>query len=166
MNLKITSCHHSRNFHFYNICFTYLFLPYLFYGFLRDVIGVKYGEEQTCSNNLFALQLPINYENNKKFFKFISIFWLGGGELGVEKSDWLLTKLTSIKDETGPLAISSTILRLFSSFPLSKYRVLCLFYVFLRLNARCYAVKYEEQICWQLSIRSTCQISLHYDNVE
>ena len=32
---------------------------------------------------------------------------------------------------------------LFSSYPLSKYRVLCLFYVLLRLNAWCYAVMYE-----------------------
>ena len=35
---------------------------------------------------------------------------------------------------------------LFSSSPLSKYRVFGLFYVLLRLNAGCYAVKYEEQI--------------------
>ena len=55
---------------------------------------------------------------------------------------------------------------LFSSPPLSKYRVLCLFYVLLRLNAWCYAVKYEEQICSELSICSARQISLHYDNVK
>ena len=54
---------------------------------------------------------------------------------------------------------------LFSSSPLSKYRVLCLFYVLLRLNALCYAVKYEEQICSELSICSPRQISLHNDNV-
>ena len=56
-------------------------------------------------------------------------------------------------------------LRLHSSFPLSKYRVLCLFYVLLLLNARCYAVTYEEKICSQLSICSPRQISWHYDNV-
>ena len=59
---------------------------------------------------------------------------------------------------------------LFSSFPPSKYRVLCLFYVLLRLNARCYAVMYEEQICSQLSICSPRQISiailLHFDKVK
>ena len=55
---------------------------------------------------------------------------------------------------------------LFSSSPLSKYRVLCLFYVLLRLNAWCYAVKYEEQLCSQLSICSPRQISLHYDDFE
>ena len=33
----------------------------------------------------------------------------------------------------------------FSSPTFSKYRALCLFYVLLRLNAWCYAVKYEEQ---------------------
>ena len=55
---------------------------------------------------------------------------------------------------------------LFSSSPLSKYRVLCLFYVLLRLNASCYVVKYEEQICSELSICSPRQIWLHYDNVK
>ena len=42
--------------------------------------------------------------------------------------------------------------------PLSKYRVLCLFYVLLRLNAWCYAVKYQEKICSELSI---CSPRLH-----
>ena len=51
---------------------------------------------------------------------------------------------------------------LFSSSPPSKYRILCLFYVLLRLNAWFYAVKYEEQICSELSICSPRQISLHY----
>ena len=51
-------------------------------------------------------------------------------------------------------------------FLLSKYRVLCLICVLLRLNARCYAVKYEEQICLELTICSPRQISLHYDNVK
>ena len=48
--------------------------------------------------------------------------------------------------------------------PFSKHRVLCLFYLLLRLSAWCYAVKYEEQICSQLSICSPRQILLHYDN--
>ena len=43
-------------------------------------------------------------------------------------------------------------------FPLSKFRVLCLFYVLLRLNAWCYAVKYEEKISSKLSICSPRQI--------
>ena len=57
----------------------------------------------------------------------------------------------------------------FGSFPiplLSKYRVLCLYYVLLCLNAGCYAVKYEEQISSQLLICSPRQISLHYDNIK
>ena len=60
-------------------------------------------------------------------------------------------------------------LKFFGSFPvppLSKYRVLCLFYVLLRLNAWCYAVKYEEQICSELSICALRQTSLHYDSVK
>ena len=50
--------------------------------------------------------------------------------------------------------------------PLSKYRVLCLFYVLLRLNAWCYALKCEEQICSELSICSPRKISLLYDHVK
>ena len=51
-------------------------------------------------------------------------------------------------------------------FPLSKYRVLGLFNKLLQLNALCYAVKYEEQICTPLSICSPRQFSLHYENVK
>ena len=41
---------------------------------------------------------------------------------------------------------------------ISKYRVVFLFYVLLRVNAWCYDVKYEEQICSHLEIESDLEI--------
>ena len=55
------------------------------------------------------------------------------------------------------------------SFPVPPFQnseVLYLFYVLLRLNVWSYAVKYEEQICSDLSICSPRQISLPRDNVK
>ena len=64
--------------------------------------------------------------------------------------------------------------RLFSSLPpppppppvFKRPSFMFVLYVLLRLNAWFYAVKYEEQICSQLSICSPRQILLHYDNVK
>ena len=54
------------------------------------------------------------------------------------------------------------------SFPVSPFKIPSFMFVLRVITAKCvcYAVKYEEQICSQLSICSPRQISLHYDNVK
>ena len=66
-----------------------------------------------------------------------------------------------------PVCIKLYLKSIFGSFPVPPFEnteFYVLFYVLLRLNVQCYAVKYEEQICSELSICSP--VSLQYDNVK
>ena len=76
---------------------------------------------------------------------FLNFSW----ELETFKSESNLGLILTIASQPSSKKVKAlpqkNIWALFQSPPFSKYRVLCMFYMLLRLNAYCYAVKYDEQ---------------------